>query len=39
MYMYIWVSESLLFNAKWAIIQPYHGKKKLNIRRDDAGLR
>ena len=25
------LSDSLLFNAKWAIIQLYHGKKKLHF--------
>ena len=29
-----WVSEWLLFNAKWAIFQPYHGQTS-NIRWND----
>jgi hypothetical protein len=29
------MSEWLVFNAKWAIFQPYHGENKLHID-DDA---
>ena len=30
-----WVSDWLLFNANWAIFQPYHGENKFTFRWDD----